>query len=483
MVKISKTPFTEQISDIKRRLTTYKWEDGVRKINKEFFVETPTDIYLYNDELVKYEMGATKFKIIKPFMNGAKANFKNIGPFKPYDYQEQVIVPVFKEAVKNKVSRFLFDMPTGTGKTFTSCELFNRIDKRFTILLPRYIEKWIKDIQQFIELKDTDNDLFVIQGKDSLIKLMKMDTSEVPRIVIISTRTMTSAITHMINGTYDEIYPMKLEDLIKHIKHDQILIDEAHQEFHAIYNILTVLNPKLTIGLSATFDTPDQSQEKFLTDVFPKEKRLNTVKQEKYRKVTSIEYRVGFTKNITVKSYFTKAYSHVTYESSILRNKLLKQRYFDMILYALETYHIQTDNVDGRCLIFLETIKMIEEFIDFLREIYPNKSILKYTGKDPLNNILTADISCSTLGSASTAIDVPNLKTVINTVSVKSIIRNTQAFGRLREIENCTPNYVYLWSPDIGSQASHHQLRIKYHKKEAKVWELTEYPIDINPAW
>jgi len=481
MIRLPKQNASNETTGLALKQTIFSWNEGVRTIDKRFFVEDSDYYYFMDIEADYFEY--TDYETIMPFERGRKANFKSIFKWKLRDYQE-VIRSFIMDKLKRNITttRILIELATGKGKTATACETFTKINKRFTILiLPKYIDKWIGDINEYIDLND--DDYFVVRGGGLLVKLMEMKKSEVPRIVILSNRTIMNAMKDMRDGTYDEKYPMKLYDLMEHIGSTQLLVDEVHQEFESIYNANIILNPKFTLGLSATYYNDDYKVNQNLKKFFTKENKINPLELDRYRNVISIEFTLSENKKINNINFFTKSYCHNTFEGSLFRRKVILNKYLEMILFNFSRFVEDSEwHRDGKTLIFAGTAKMIDAIIKALKERYPKKDIRRYMGKDPLKNILEADITVTTIGSAGTALDVENLRTVYNTVSMASTNANNQVFGRLREIEGHFPNYIYHWSKNFPSHERHHNLRMRKLGPMVNKWSFADYDIDLAPV-
>ena len=123
--------------------------------------------------------------------------------------------------------------------------------------------------------------------------------------------------------------------------------------------------------------------------------------------------------------------------------------YMEMIAYYIETEYKVYRTENDKCLIFFGTIDICTLFTNYISKKYPSLDVRRYTQDDPYENVLEADICISTNKSAGTAVDIPNLITVIQTVSISGKQPNVQAAGRLREIEDKTMRYICLYSQDL----------------------------------
>ena len=104
-----------------------------------------------------------------------------------------------------------------------------------------------------------------------------------------------------------------------------------------------------------------------------------------------------------------------------------------------------------------------------LKKKYPQFDIRRYVSEDPWENLLEPDIIVSTLGSAGTAVDIPNLSTCILTNAIQSIQANRQSFGRLRNLkDNHSLEFVYFVCEDIPKHLDYHVAKKEMMMQRAK---------------
>jgi hypothetical protein len=120
---------------------------------------------------------------------------------------------------------------------------------------------------------------------------------------------------------------------------------------------------------------------------------------------------------------------------------------------------------------------MCKHFANLLRGIYPDLTINTYVEEDDYESIMESDITVSTPLSASTGIDIPNLITVIQTISMGSLQSNRQSMGRLRKIDGVSTIYDAFY---CGSLRKHNDL---FRQREsctidiAKSWKKETYAV------
>ena len=88
---------------------------------------------------------------------------------------------------------------------------------------------------------------------------------------------------------------------------------------------------------------------------------------------------------------------------------------------------------------------------------------------------MSSDICCSTVLKAGTGMDIPNLITVIQTISIYSLQSNLQSFGRLRKLDNRDLKFIWFWTSDIPNQTRLHHERLRLLQSEFKIYEEELY--------
>lgn len=378
----------------------------------------------------------------------------------PRDYQEK-----FNDALINsKAPTNLVDLFTGYGKTFIAIYSIVQINMRLMVLIiPRYIDKWIADFKKYTDIKDED--FYIIQGSESYEALMKMDN--IPyKIIINSMRTSYNYIKD-----YEEMddfnYPVDPQDLIKHLKVGLILNDESHQEFDALFKACLYYDAKRLLGLSATFKSHQASVNRMYNALFPESSRISgLVAYVKYIDVVSVKYYIGNLSGIRYKR--PQGYSQILYEQTIMRNSVVLKNYLEMILYYVEFEYIKRKTVGQKAIIYAGTIKMCELITAHLKRRFFGLKISKYTAGDNYETLMTSDITVSTVIKSGTAVDIPNLIAVFNTVMMASMQSNEQVTGRLREIKGVATRYYYFWCGDIRKHKEYNYERLKLLDKMAK---------------
>ena len=482
---------------INRGLRTYKMDVKFNKQTKKRerkFVKD-RDYYVLDgrDNSIRYPISIFN-KVIGYLKNkGYKLNIINdeaklpdedidIEPnpnYTPRDYQEAYIDHILKANTYN----LLINLPTGYGKTFTVLAGLAKVKKRFGVLvLPRYIDKWVEDITHYTTVKKEE--IYVVQGTDSLRRLLMMNDEERSGIkaYVFSLKTVMMYIKEWLSEEEEFTYPVIPDDLTRVLKIGYMVNDETHQEFHNVFITQLFLDSYMFIGLTATLVNKNKMLMNMYEILFPESNRPDIIKQRKrYINVLSVRYRFKYPKLIKYQSGF--GYSQVKLEQSILNRRETLKNYLEMLEFLINIIYIKKkDRREGdKLLIFAGTVAMCETIRDYLKEskTCEGLTINKYTEEEDYEVVKRSDIIVSTLQSAGTALDIPNLVSVLQTVAIDSLQANKQSIGRLRELKDREVVFCYTWSENIESHRRYHLSRLDYFRDIAKDFRFLIYEKDI----
>lgn len=369
-------------------------------------------------------------------------------------------------AIKHPDKLYIIDDFVVTHNTFVSLSASARLGYRTMILvLPKYIEKWGGDVVDVLEVP-TDDTLIIRGGKDLRSLLyMSEDPSLSFKFVIISLSTLQTYYNEFNrHGTdiIDQGYACVPEDMCKRLGIGTVIFDEVHQHLYSVYRALIHLHVPKVIALSGTLLSDDVFISDMQAVMFPKEIRYNNLPINKYVKIHAYSY--GFINQADARKVKTTGrgsgnYSHIQFEQSITKHKGLLSNYMDLILYIVELEYIKQKVEGDRCLVFAASIDMCTRITNMLAAKYPKLSVKRYVEDDPYENVIESDIRVSTIQSAGTAIDIPNLTRVLLTNSIKSTVSNLQALGRLRKLKDKEVVFSYMYNYHIPKQVQYHRAK------------------------
>jgi len=378
--------------------------------------------------------------------------------------QPQVVDFILREDIHDLHSR-LVTLPTGSGKTV--CGLWSICQRGLrtaVFLIPRYIEKWVEDIQNTTTAGKKD--IMVVTGSDALRGLIDLGkTSQYQSdFVVISLTTWNNFLkSYAKDPTYcvDVEYGCAPEDIFALLGIGTALVDEAHQHLHMVYKATCYMNVDRLIALSATFLSNEDFIDQMQKVMFPREIRFEEVKMEKYIQAYGIAYGIhpDRLRKIKTSERGASVYSQSAYEKSILKNPDIKKRYLELVEEVVRNGYMDKYEPGFKCIIFVRTVKMCDALVEHLKKIYPKLDIRRYVQEDPYVNVMEPDIRVTTQQSAGTALDIDGLVTNITTDNTRSPVSNLQCLGRLRKPKKGTARYFTVYSDNIKKHVQYYRER------------------------
>lgn len=441
-------PFIEQEYD--RR--NYRWV--VTKKYRHYDKTTQT-LYLPRYDLDRFinfiSAAGLNWKIKEvPLVKGLSVNI----PMKPwFSPQDDLQAAAISYLVNDPSPVRGLALQTGRGKTASLIAALSGIGRRSMILVPFMIEQWTKSILKFTEL--TEDDIFVVQGMPSLAKLLKrIDKSLHPKIILVSIPTLRS----YLEGSDSYVNFPPFTELCERLNVGVVGKDEAHLLFHANLLLDMTLNPAVIIPMTATFETGSANIVEIFDAHYPRRIRFGEEEYESYVDIFGYGYRIDNHK--LPKSMFKgmRGYSQVKFEHWLLTKgkNILEEIMATVVQPILNIHYINVAQPGERLLILCSMVEMCEYFIDYIKDVYPQKSVTIYVGETDDSVLTTHDIIVSTPKSAGTGRDIPGLLTAYVFVSARSSPLNKQMLGRLRKLPSGrTPIFTYSHCVDIPSHVDH----------------------------
>jgi superfamily II DNA or RNA helicase len=358
--------------------------------------------------------------------------------WKARDYQEKPIAYLCQDTPIAK----LVELQTGDGKSLISMlAIAEKKWRAMGVLKPKYIEKWQEDFEKTYE--DIKDKILVIQGSKDLKALLEMaanDTLTDP-IILLSNATYRNWLSEYEEyGMYtlDMGYACLPEDLFLHTRTGIRLVDENHEDFHLFFKLDTYTHVKSSIALTATLIHKDPFLNRMYEIMFPPANRIEKRALVRYADVFNVIYRFKNPEKIRTEEYGKSTYSHTAFEKSIIRHVPTMKNYFSLIKSVVDVQFAKDRKPGEKCLIYAATVALCTKLTEYLKEQFPGLDVRRYVEDDPYENIIEAEVSVSTLLSAGTALDIPNLSVVIMTTALDSVQGNIQALGRLRKRDKTT---------------------------------------------
>lgn len=480
-----------QIQRVIARLTTHKWiwdpraRKNKRVVDREYLGYSKVDnSYRFNINMLKDFMltiansGINKDEIsinidkkYSPLFTDIEADTSRT----PRDYQLTYI----EELVKvDKTSPYkLVDLQTGKGKTYIAVKAISELNMLTMVLvLPKFIDKWISDV---IELTNcTRDEIYVIKGGDTLRKLLVLSKDEISnyKFIITSLRTIQNYIKEYESINYlDEFsYDSIPSELTRSIGVGIILNDESHMDFFNVFKATTYLDAYRFIGLSATLVTKDKEAKRMQDIMFPSRSRIsNIIDIDRFLNIYAVSYKIYNINKIQHRRQ--QGYNHNLFETSLMRSSKLLANYTDMILYYLKVGYKDRKKRGEKCVIFVASVNYATYLTNVISRKYKKLNVKRYVEDDPYDNIINGDITVTTILSAGTGLDIPDLLTVIQTISISSPQANLQTAGRLRKLPNREVRFYYLYCMNIDNHNKTNKERIHIFRNRVESYNFLRY--------
>ena len=342
------------------------------------------------------------------------------------------------------------------------------------LLLPKYIEKWKKDLREYLNIEE--DEIYVIQGDESLINLMEEQDLEY-KIIIFSLTSLTYYLKNYELKTVE--YPVAPQNLMQHLNVGLLVNDETHQHFHAIMRAVSYFNTSFMVCSSATLDSNNTTMKNLYKLLVPYGNRISNLTEYKpYTDMYVVTYNMVITKAIKYKR--AKGYNHILYEQSLLNNSYLLNKYYEMVYFYLDKYYFKKRQPEDKLAIFFASIDMCNSFTNYMKEKHSDESIYRYIGGDDYGTMLNSNIIITNQGMLGTGIDIKNLTMVFQTVSMGSLQANLQNFGRLRKIEGKDTSYFYIYCRDIQNHRKLSKERFEALKDRCKSIYYLQYHTELR---
>lgn len=385
------------------------------------------------------------------------------------DYQ----IPIIEYLCKPEpVSKFV-DLGTGLGKSFISMKAMAEFGKRIAVIIkPTYIEKWVDDIVKTYDIAHEDT--LVIQGSAALMALLQMakDGQLTAKVLIFSNRTFQNWVTAYEKYGNELLlmgYACLPHQYGEFLDIGVRLIDEAHQDWHFTFKLDLYTHVERSISLTATLINKDPFLNKTYQIAYPTSSRYTGAARDKYINAHAVNYRFDRPDKIRTTEFGRNTYSHAAFEKSVLRSPKTLNNYLKLIDYVIDIGFMACTRKEKKVLIFAATISMCTHITEFLKAKYPQYDVRRYVGEDEYSDLMDSDICVSTLGSAGTAVDIPNLTNEILTTAISSVQSNVQSLGRLRNLpDNHQVEFHYLVCNDIQKHLDYDREKKEMLEKRAK---------------
>lgn len=381
------------------------------------------------------------------------------------------------------IPRKLLGMPPGYGKSYSTMQAIANLGVLSVwSVQAKYVEKTRLDLLRTYDM--LEEDILIIDKTKDLKTLLFRSFDALPecKVILISSKLIQiwfSLYKKMGAGIEVIGYAIAPQYFYQSLGVGVRVIDEAHQEFH--FNFLQDLytHVPMSISLSATMQFDNVTRNRMAQMTYPKADRFE-VAYTPYISATAITYEFEKPERIKVLGK-QGTYSHHVFEESVMKDKKVLGHYLDMINLVVRK-ELLTDHLEGeRMIIYAAGVEFCTVLVDDLKKRHPQLKITRYCGSagDEYDNLLTSDICVSTLGSAGTNVDIPNLKCALLTTAVDSSQSNIQGAGRLRDKlqPGRVPRFVWFSCEQIARHMVYHDKKLELLRTRAKILNQQFYGV------
>lgn len=378
---------------------------------------------------------------------------------------------------------YVTDSFTVTHNTFLGIHSASKFGVRTALVAASgHFPTWINAFKDFTTL-DVSKEVCTVQGQKQLGTVVDLAKSgENPyKVMLISISTLRNYLKMYLEEgiTIDDLSPY---DLFPTLGIGLRIVDESHENIHALITSTIHTHVKRTIYLSATLVSEDEAINKQYVRIFPPEDRFLKVKDNDH--CIAVGFNYGIREHKKLKYQGGKGYSHVKFEQSIMKDKALEKGYYQMI-YELANSAFFSRKKDGqKLLIFCATTEMCDKLAAYIKKALGEKNTLSvsaYTADHAESILYETDVIVSTPSSAGTGKDIPDLAVGISTVAIGSVQRNLQMLGRLRPLKRWPeqdPVYIWLTCTNIRQ---HNTYSFKKHEQfKGKVKDMRKINSNYN---
>jgi len=239
------------------------------------------------------------------------------------------------------------------------------------------------------------------------------------------------------------------------MKVGNLLVDEIHEDLHFNYSLMCTVSIYKIVGLSGTFFNKDKFIQKVQNTMFPKEAIYDYLVSDPYITYVEATYYTTTPTEIKYSYYNQPTYNHIALEKWIMKNPRRLANYLALLGILVSQSYLNRAVDQQKILIYAASVEMVSYIRDYLEELVPpNMKVIAFTAGSEYDVILDHHCISATPGKASTAVDIPDLITVVSTYMTASLQKVVQMLGRLRR-HTAPTLYVQLLCGDIEKQVGY----------------------------
>ena len=410
------------------------------------------------------------FKCIRP----KKIDFELYQPIRPESVSleafnarnaEQDVI--YNKLINDKTPQKFLSGRTGIGKSYIILRYLKK-EKNLPILFVennKIKDNWLDEIRKFTDI--LDEEILILSGRESVDKVLNTKKTELPKykFVIAIHRTFKLLIDDS---------PDLVQKVLLHLSIGTKLFDEAHNEWTNMVNIDLLSNVKDTIYITSTPYKNDSAENKVYLKCYGNIEKvgLDNKYENKYHNVKVIRFNTSASKK-DIKGMATFQYSFVAqrYTQYLMTEEAYK--IFIAVLLKILKGNIKTKRKIAFIFNNNALIDMVYKDITSVLNKYNIESTVGIFNQN--SNQKDTDIILTTDKSLNKAINIPGLKSLVNTVPLTGNGSIEQIIGRLRFIPDEEVNYYDLVDYSIPDCVKQLKKRASFYATICKSYTVIDF--------
>lgn len=359
---------------------------------------------------------------------------------------------------------YVTDNHVVTHNTLTSLAILKTLNTKCIIMLPpKYFGLWQKALNE--TYKDIGLRYCRVSGSEEMKSLIDRglanDLGEFD-IFLISSVSYRNYIedyeTYGEETFYDatgyNVFPQQFHQLLGV---GCQINDEIQEDPGLLFRIDMYTNVAKQIYLSATPFTGNAYVTKMIDVMLPEWTKVRLPNYDIYINVMGLFYNDPKVKPKDYLTPFKNTYNHARYETQMLKNPARLDAYLKMIFRVAEGVFLKDRLPGQKCLFLFATVAFIEYVTKQMKAHFKEHGIVidyHVSGSD-YANLMTNDLTNSTIKSSGTGVDIKNLREIVRCHATNSKKDNIQIAGRgrkLKDFPDISPRLTVLICQQIPHQ-------------------------------
>lgn len=432
---------------------TYYTYRGVRKLGKPSYrvvvrMWRPTDLF-------RLPRKRDRLKEVKQYAERLKLRIKHIEP------AGVKVTQCISVAHKDRL--YVTDDFIVTHNTFCALAAAAIIGERLLIMIPpKYFGIWTKALLE--TYVDIEGRYVTVSGSAELQALINRGLEgtldhDVILLSNVTYRGYIEAYERYINGIEELGYNVPPPRFHEAIGVGLQINDEIQEDPGLVFRTDIFTNVKKQFYLSATPYSGSEYVTRMIEEMLPPHTQCEIPKYKEYINVIGLLYNDPTVQPKDYLTPFKNTYNHARYEKRMLKQKRRLDRYFHMIKRITDGIYVKDRQPGQKLLILCAYVEFIKELTRYLQQQYPQLKVRSYVSGTPYAELLENDITVSTIKSAGTGVDIPNLREVLLCQATDSKKDNIQILGRTRPLKDwpdVSPRLTYLVCSEIPQHVRYH---------------------------